>query len=173
MNLTRKLPIPPFYPLADLAIAWACSEALLHVYAEHGIAGGAEKLRVAEYELAGEKVLGVSHEEKGRFEALRCPASKAPRINGKERESLLALTGPLLILWCGGDRKYLDHPYVLVADIEQAAAANGAPMLRGDDTNAKLVAEAIALMRANGYAQLARAEAAHPSEPPPRAEEAA
>lgn len=154
MTHPLKFKVPVFYPLQDLALAWDCSESLLRVYAEHGLANGAGNLELREFDLGGSKVLGVSHEEKARFEALIAGSSpKHARMHSAERQSLVGLVGAISILWCGGDEKYVDHPYALVADIEEAAARNGVPMIRGDDTNAKLLAEAIALMRIKGYPQ--------------------
>jgi hypothetical protein len=147
-----RLPEPNFYPIQDLAILWGCSPALLQVFAECGTGDGQDKLKTDSYTLAGKPVVGVSLEEKKRFERLADIKSGGTKaLNAGERKSLLGLVGAFSVLWSGGDERHLGHPYTLLANVENAAATLGVPMIRGDDTNTRLIQEAVDLIRRNGY----------------------
>jgi hypothetical protein len=143
-----KLPDPPFFTLDEMAVAWSCSVQRLHVLAEHGTEDGAAKLAITEYALKGESVLGISTDERRRFERLAGAQAEGESLSGKERRTLLNLLGAFVVIW---DPCEDIQPYAVVRDLEEQAAAHGIPILRGDDTNARMIGEAIALLKAEGY----------------------
>lgn len=147
--MKRKPPEPAFYPLADLALLWGCTPDLLRVYAEHGAEDG-RKLEIVERPIDGKPAHVVTREERQRFEAGR-EVPKPPAINPSERDSLLSLIGVFAVGWSGADPDYLAHHYKLYGDLAKWAAKAGVPMLRGDDTYAGLIKEALALLAAEGY----------------------
>ena len=153
-----KLPTPSFYPLSDLAAIWGCSEALVSVYAEIGTDSG-DKLAITSFSVGKKKVMGVTVEEKERFESGRSDSgAPAETINQSKKKTLDLMVGILSITWAGGDPVLVDHPYTFLALLEKAAAACGVPILRGDDTNARVIQEGIEAVCAQGYKRKASGE---------------
>jgi hypothetical protein len=156
--MKARLPAPPFYPLEDLARAWGCSVALLRM---HAALGEAENRLVIEARGGkGARIEGVTPKEKARFESLTAskPGRSADALAATERTSLLALIGVLSAAWCGCDPEHEDHPYTLLTSLEEFAARQGVPVIRGDDTNARLIAESFALLHKHGYRAAPKSE---------------
>lgn len=147
--MKRKLPEPAFYTLADLAMLWGYHPDRLRVYAEHGTEDG-RKLEIVERPIDGKPAQVVTREERQRFESGR-NAKKPDALNSSERNSLLSLVGVFAVGWSGEDPEYLWHPYKLHRNLAEWAARAGVPMVRGDDTYARLIKEALALVASEGY----------------------
>ena len=149
--MKRQLPKPPFYPLEDLASEWGCSLAMLRSHSAFG--EGPHRLLIEQRGRKGARIEGVTPSEKARFESLGAGATRKPAggLAGTERTSLLALIGVLAAAWCGCDEAHEKHPYTLLASLEEFAARQAVPMVRGDDTNARLLREAFEVLRAHGY----------------------
>ena len=152
------LPTPCFYPLPDLAAIWGCSEALLSVYVDLGTSDG-DKLSVTKCRIGKKSILGVTVEEKARFETGRV-ALVAPdkAINPTERTTYLLLIGALALTWVGEDPDVVDHPYKLLNMLLVDCVRGGIPVPRSDETNAKAIREGIEAACGAGYKRKSRGE---------------
>lgn len=159
--MKRKPVEATFYALEDVARAWGCSVEQVLIYAEHGAADG-RKLRLSEMPLAGHATPMVSHTDREAFERAR-----GERMGAKERTSLLALVGVLVAGWTGGDERKLRHHYEVWRELGEWAARAGVPVLRGDDTNAALIRQAVELLAREGYVAAEEAISAREALQPP------
>ena len=147
-----NLPPPLFYPLPDLAACWGCSAELVKVYAELGTAAG-DKLQLNTYTIGKKKIPGVSASEKARFEKTTraCKVENEANLNTVERKTYQLLIGAFAIASVGGLKHVIEQPYKLLGTLEADAASYGIPILRGDDTNARVIRESIEAVCAAGY----------------------
>lgn len=144
-----RLPNPPFWTVDALASncagAWNLHPHCILAYAEAG---------TLSLTVNADDQLGITAEEKARFEGAREPQEK--RYNPTERDTHLLLIGAFAVGYSGGEASMLDEPGRLITDLEKCAAANGAPMPRSYDTNTNALKRALELLRLNGYRPAAR-----------------
>lgn len=145
-----KLPQPEFYSVASLARKWRTDPDQLELYGAQGW------LRIESVTLSnGREIRHVARDEAERFVAASQglndprPCQACPhKINPTERESMEYLIGLAAHLWAVGDAYTADSHYRIRDLFQNDAAAQGLKMLRGRETDAKLIKRGIDLVRA-------------------------
>lgn len=145
-----SLPEPAFYSVESLARKWNTDPDQLELYSAQGwlqieslvLPNGREIRHVARQEAA--RFLAASQ---GYREAQPCQACPH-KMNPTERASMEYLIGLAAHLWAVGDAYTADSHYRIRDLFESDAAAQGLKMLRGRETDAKLIKRGIDLVRA-------------------------
>lgn len=144
-----SLPEPAFYSVESLARKWKTDPDQLELYAAQGwlqieslmLPNGREIRHVAREE--AERFLAASQ---GVTEAQPCQACPH-RMNPTERASMEYLIGIAAHLWAVGDIYIQDSHYRIADMLKEDAQAQGLRMLRGRETDAKLIKKGIELVR--------------------------
>ena len=145
----KRLSEPAFYTLSDLAATWDVSVARIETYRDAGTVSG-ERLEVCA--CGPGAVDGVTPQEKRRFEGLPQFAERFPdgRFNPSDKASHQALIAALLLICYGKGSEIVSGHYELANQVEQDAALLGLAVDRSQETNAKIIREAQAILKQAG-----------------------
>jgi hypothetical protein len=144
------LPEPAFYSVASLARKWKTDADQLELYGAQGL------LQIESVMLPdGREIRHVAREEAERFLAAsqgtredQSGQGDPDKVNPTERASMEYLIGIAAHLWAVGDAYHAESHYRIRDLFESDAQAQGLKMLRGRETDAKLIKRGIDLVRA-------------------------